>query len=65
MYLVQWAGYEGSAEEQSWVPATDLSNASELIDDFHHQYPRKLNPRSTAGPTNLLRCLEASIVNNQ
>jgi len=55
VYLVQWSGYEGTAEEHSWVPAANLSNASELVDDFHHQYPGKPSPRSIFDPENSSR----------
>ena len=64
MYLIQWAGYEESAKEHSWVPAADLVNAVELIDNFHHQYPEKLGPRSTIDPGILWRRSEASSVGN-
>ena len=43
-YYVQWAGYEGTAEEFSWVDASDLENASELVHDFHESYPNKPGP---------------------
>jgi len=45
LYYVQWSGYEGSAEEYSWVPVTDLANATELVADFHRRYPMKPGPK--------------------
>src|ERR1700726_3361905 len=48
LYLVWWTGYEGTDEETSWLPATELEHASEAVLDFHHAYPNK------PGPLNLL-----------
>jgi hypothetical protein len=47
LYLVRWAGYEGTAEETSWITADELSHAKELVQDFHNAYPDKPKP-STA-----------------
>lgn len=44
LYLVRWAGYEGTDEETSWILATELGNASELVSDFHNRYPHKPGP---------------------
>ena len=44
VYLVQWKGYEGTAEEYSWEPVDNLENASELIEEFHQAYPEKPGP---------------------
>jgi hypothetical protein len=44
LYLVRWAGYEGTDEETSWLLATELGNASELVADFHSAYPAKPGP---------------------
>src|SRR6202043_3471517 len=44
LYLVQWTGYEGTDEETSWLPATELEHASEAVSDFHHAYPNKPGP---------------------
>ena len=46
LYLVQWAGYEGTDEETSWLPASKLGHATEYISDFHHAYPNKPGPVS-------------------
>jgi hypothetical protein len=44
LYLVRWAGYEGTDEETSWLLATELGHASELVKDFHSSYPDKPGP---------------------
>ncbi|KIN99009.1 hypothetical protein M404DRAFT_156300 [Pisolithus tinctorius Marx 270] len=43
-YLVRWTGYEGTDEETTWVLATELDNASELVQEFHSRYPTKPGP---------------------
>jgi transposase InsO family protein len=47
LYLVKWSGYEGTDEETSWLLATELGNAPELINHFHQQYPNKPGPLIT------------------
>jgi len=44
LYYVQWAGYKGTPEEFSWVPASDLKNTKELVAEFHLSYPEKPSP---------------------
>jgi len=44
LYLVQWAGYEGTDEETSWMLTSELGHASELVADFHAAYPNKPGP---------------------
>ena len=46
LYLVQWTGYKGTDEETSWILATELPHASELVADFHAVYPNKPGPYS-------------------
>ena len=41
LYLVRWAGYEGTDEETSWLVMTELRHATELITDYHKAYPSK------------------------
>lgn len=47
LYLVRWLGYEGTDEESSWVLATELEHAQELVSDFHTAYPAKPGPLSS------------------
>ena len=35
LYLVHWTRYAGTDEETSWILASELSNAPELVSDFH------------------------------
>jgi hypothetical protein len=44
LYLVKWAGYEGTNEETSWLLATELGHAAEIVTDFHNAYPDKPGP---------------------
>jgi hypothetical protein len=39
-------GYEGTDEETSWILASKLGHASELVADFHSAYPAKPSPLS-------------------
>src|SRR3979490_2799481 len=41
---VKWSGYEGTKDETSWLPASKLNNAAEVISDFHQAYPHKPGP---------------------
>jgi len=43
---VQWAGFEGTAEEFSWEPLENVSNASAMVHEFHHLYPGKPRPEA-------------------
>ena len=47
LYLVHWTGYEGTNEETSWILASELGHASELVVDFHKAYPAKPGPLSS------------------
>lgn len=40
-YLVQWSGYDHTAESTSWEPLDNVENSAELIAQFHLQYPSK------------------------
>ena len=41
LYLVHWAGYKDTDEETSWVLASKLGNAPEIVSDFHATYLAK------------------------
>ena len=43
-YLICWMGYEATDEETSWLPASELEHASEVVSDFHQAYPEKPGP---------------------
>ena len=47
LYLVQWSGYEGTDKETSWLLATELGNTTELLDEYHSQYPDKPGPMAS------------------
>jgi hypothetical protein len=47
LYLVRWTGYEGTDEETSWIPVTELEHAPEAISEFHSAYPDKPGPLSS------------------
>ncbi|KAF8631091.1 hypothetical protein AX17_005165 [Amanita inopinata Kibby_2008] len=44
VYLVRWAGYEGTDEETSWMLTTELDHAQDAVSDFHERYPAKPGP---------------------
>ena len=44
LYLVRWAGYEGTDEETSWILASELGHALEIVADFNAAYPDKPGP---------------------
>lgn len=46
LYKVAWLGYEDTDEEFSWLPATELEHAVELVSDFHSAYPHRPGPLS-------------------
>ena len=39
-YRVQWTGYV----EFTWEDATNITNATNLLSDFHTRYPRRPGP---------------------
>ena len=40
-YLVQWKGFENTAESTTWEPADHLANSPALVSAFHQKYPDK------------------------
>src|ERR1700722_14036581 len=49
LYLVRWAGYEGTDQEMDWLVATELTHASELVAAFHSAHPSRPSPLSSLG----------------
>lgn len=43
-YLVQWMGYENTAESSTWEPAENVADSEELVTAFHQAYPKKPRP---------------------
>ena len=43
-YRVQWAGYD----ELNWEDATNITNAPDVLNNFHIRYPMKPSPHSLA-----------------
>lgn len=44
LYRVRWFGYEGHPDEYEWLPANELDNAQELVQEFHRAHPDKPGP---------------------
>src|ERR1700722_19742279 len=49
LYLVQWAGYEGTDQEMDWVVPTESAHPSELVADFQSVHPSRPGPLSSLG----------------
>ena len=47
LYLVRWSGYKGTDKETLWLLTTELGNATELLDEYHSQYPDKPGPMAS------------------
>ena len=43
-YLVDWLGY--TPNDRTWEPAENVTNAPELVQEFHRHYPDKPSPSS-------------------
>lgn len=43
-YYARWLGYEGTDEEFSWINASDIANAPDVVATFHEAYPDKPGP---------------------
>jgi Chromo (CHRromatin Organisation MOdifier) domain len=43
-YLIKWKGYPNS--ENSWLPATQMKHAAELVKQFHSKFPKAPRPPS-------------------
>ena len=46
-YLIKWSGYEGTNEETSWIPASELKHTTGSVADFHLANPDKPGPSSS------------------
>ena len=46
-YLVKWSGYEGTNEETSWIPTSELKHTMESMADFHLANLDKPGPSSS------------------
>ena len=44
LYKVIWLGYEDTGDESKWIPASELTHATDLVSDFHIAYPTKPGP---------------------
>ena len=44
LYLVEWSGFDDTAESTSWEPAENVQNAPDLVKAFHQAYPDKPKP---------------------
>src|SRR6266481_1743643 len=44
VYLVEWSGFDNTAESMSWEPKENLWNAPDLVRAFHRSYPDKPKP---------------------
>jgi Chromo (CHRromatin Organisation MOdifier) domain len=66
LYLVRWTGYEGTDEETSWVFATELGHAAEIVTDFHSAYPAKPGPWARSAPSrfSLIHYMDYFLVNS-
>ena len=51
LYFIYWAGYKGTAEEFSWLTASDLENTTKLVANFHSHNLGKPGPHLTATTT--------------
>ena len=44
LYFIHWLGYEDTDKENSWLLATELNHAQEMVLDFHSHYPNNPGP---------------------
>src|SRR6185369_13151612 len=63
LYLLRWLGYEGTEEEFSWLPATELEHAAELVAEFHSAYLTKPGPLSHISPRPLFISTNKKLLN--
>ncbi|MBW0550972.1 hypothetical protein O181_090687 [Austropuccinia psidii MF-1] len=46
-YIVEWKGGSEDPEITAWEPASNLTNSSDLVKDFHPLYPDKVGPNTS------------------
>ncbi|MBW0534401.1 hypothetical protein O181_074116 [Austropuccinia psidii MF-1] len=46
-YLVEWKGFSEDPERTTWEPASNLTNSSDLVEDFPSFYPDKPGPNTS------------------
>ena len=44
LYLVEWLGFDNTADATSWEPEENIQNAPNLVQAFHHAHPDKPRP---------------------
>ena len=44
LYLIEWSGFDNTADATSWEPEENVQNASDLVQAFHCAYPDKPRP---------------------
>ena len=44
LYLVEWSGFDNTADATSWEPEENVRNTPDLVQVFHHAYPDKPRP---------------------
>ena len=44
LHKVIWLEYEDTGDKSKWIPASELTHATNLVSDFHITYPTKPGP---------------------
>ena len=44
LYLVEWLGFDNTADATSWEPEENVRNGPDLVQAFHCSYPDKPRP---------------------
>jgi len=44
LYLIEWKGFDNTPDAMSWELPEHLSNAPDLVQEFHQAYPDKPAP---------------------
>ena len=51
LHKVEWEGYQGTLEQDTWQVLDDLNNSSYALADFHRRYPDKPRDPTFIFPT--------------